>query len=340
MNWRRRRSTRRSDPATAATGTVPRGTPVSEDDAVAAGGFDGPALGTPAVRPGEGRAPGRSLRPLPPDGARVVCVTNQKGGVGKTTTAVSCAAALADLGLEVLLVDVDPQGNASTGLDVRVEGDQVATYDVVVDRAPATDAIVETAVPGLHLLPSSLDLAGAEVELVAKLNRERRLAQALTQVRDTYHVILLDCPPSLGILTLNALVAADEALVPIQTEYYALEGVTQLLRTIDLVRADLNEELVIGAVVLTMVDARTNLSRQVADEIRDFFGDTTCRTVIPRTVRLSEAPSFGQPITAFDPSSRGAQAYRRLAAELAGRWDLVPDAADPLDALLGTTTGT
>lgn len=260
-------------------------------------------------------------------------MTNQKGGVGKTTTAVSVGAALAEMGLRVLLVDLDPQGNASTGLNGRAVQGQASTYDVLVDKEPARDAIVATDVEDLDLLPSSIDLAGAEVELVAQLNRERRLKQALDGVQDTYHVILVDCPPSLGILTLNALVAADEAMVPIQTEYYALEGVTQLLRTLDLVQEDLNPALHIGAVVLTMYDARTNLSKQVADEIRGHFEDATCDTVIPRSVRLSEAPSFGQPITIYDGSSTGAQAYRRLARELAARWSL-GDAHNPLNDLL------
>jgi len=269
----------------------------------------------------------------------VLAVTNQKGGVGKTTTAISLAAALAARELRVLLVDLDPQGNASTGLDMRVSGDQFSTYHVIVDRVPVVDAIVATDVDGLDLVPSSLDLAGAEVELVAQFNRERRLAKALDEIRDAYDVVLVDCPPSLGILTLNALVAADEALVPIQCEYYALEGVSQLLRTIDLVQADLNHGLHIGGVVLTMFDARTNLSQQVADEIRAFFGATAYTAVIPRTVRLSEAPSFGQPITVFDPSSRGARAYERLAVEVAHRLGFSGE-GDSLDLLLGLTDPT
>lgn len=271
----------------------------------------------------------------PDRSGRIVCITNQKGGVGKTTTAVSVAAALAAKGLRVLLVDVDPQRNASTGLDVRVAAGTPSSYHVMVDRLPPRAAIVASGVAGLDVLPSSIDLAGAEVELVSQLNRERRLSRALEDVRGDYHVILLDCPPSLGILTLNALVAADEAVVPIQTEYYALEGVTQLLTTLELVQDDLNEDLHIGGVVLTMYDARTNLSQQVADEIRAYFGDRTYTTIIPRTVRLSEAPSYGQPITVFDPGSRGARAYERLATEMAVRWGLVAPTNSPLDGLLG-----
>lgn len=329
MNWRRRivrgpaaargsRTPGGADPARDAQSSTPATTRGDETDA---------ATTSPTARP--------VTRP-----ARIVAITNQKGGVGKTTTAISVAAALADKGLSVLLVDVDPQGNASTGLELRVEPGVPSTYDVVVDRLDPRDAIVPSEVSGLSLLPSSIDLAGAEVELVAQMNRERRLATALSSIRDDYHVILLDCPPSLGMLTLNALVAADEAVVPIQTEYYALEGVTQLLKTLSLVSEELNTDLHIGGVVLTMYDARTNLSAQVANEIHNHFGDVVYNTVIPRTVRLSEAPSFGQPITLFDPSSRGARAYVRLATEMAGRWDLATTSGDPLDELLGPAPST
>jgi chromosome partitioning protein len=252
----------------------------------------------------------------------IVCIANQKGGVGKTTTAVSLAAGLAKLGARVLVVDLDPQGNASTGLGVRIEEGEPSTYGVLVDGDDLLDAVRETEIARLSLLPSSLDLAGAEVELVPAFSREHRLERALEATNEHFDLILVDCPPSLGLLTINALVAADEVLVPIQCEYYALEGLSQLLRTIELVAENLNRRLRVGGVVLTMFDARTNLSQQVVEEVRDYFGDLTFTTVIPRSVRLSEAPSFGQPITLYDPSSRGARAYERLAREVAERLEL------------------
>ena len=255
-------------------------------------------------------------------GAVTVCVANQKGGVGKTTTAISLAAGLAHLGARVLLVDLDPQGNASTGLGIRIAEGEPSTYGVLVDGDALLPALQATEIEGVALLASSLDLAGAEVELVPAFSREHRLERALEQVRDTFDVVLVDCPPSLGLLTINALVAADEVLVPIQCEYYALEGLSQLLRTVELVADNLNRRLRVGGVVLTMFDARTNLSQQVVEEVRGYFGDLTYTTVIPRSVRLSEAPSFGQPITLYDPSSRGARAYQRLAREVAIRLDL------------------
>lgn len=271
-----------------------------------------------------------------PQGATVVCVTNQKGGVGKTTTAISLGASLAMLGLRTLIVDLDPQGNATTGLGRRVAEGGPSIYRVLTERLPLADAAVMTQVDGLHLVPSSLELAGAEIELVSTLNRERQLTRALDPILVDYDVVLVDCPPSLGILTLNALVAADQVLVPIQCEYYALEGLSQLLQTVDLVRDDLNPDLEVGAAVMTMYDARTNLSRQVVDEVRAFFGDVVLTTVIPRTVRLSEAPSHGQPIQVYDPGSRGARAYERAARELAHRLGHGPDPeASPLDGLLG-----
>ncbi|MTV25269.1 ParA family protein [Nitriliruptoraceae bacterium ZYF776] len=271
--------------------------------------------------------------------ATVVCVANQKGGVGKTTTTVSLAAALAELGVRVLIVDLDPQGNATTGLGLRAEEGEPSTYHVLVDQQPIAEVTRRTDVEHLDVLPSSLDLAGAEVELVPAFSRELRLRRALEAVRGDYDVVFIDCPPSLGMLTVNALAAADEVLVPIQCEYYALEGLGQLLRTVRLVGDDLNRALELGGVVLTMFDGRTNLSQQVVDEVRDYFGDKAYATVIPRTVRLSEAPSFGQPITVFDPTSRGARAYQRLAHEVAERLGLPTDDRDddrsPLDRLLG-----
>jgi chromosome partitioning protein len=267
--------------------------------------------------------------------ASIVCITNQKGGVGKTTTAVSLAAALAQLGAATLLVDLDPQGNATTGLGQRVSEGEPSSYSVLVDGQHVAAAERPTEVANLTMLPSSLDLAGAEVELVPAFSRELRLRRALEDARDRYDVILIDCPPSLGLLTINALVAADQVLVPIQCEYYALEGLGQLLRTVQLVGDNLNRELELLGVVLTMFDARTNLAQQVVDEVRDYFGSQAFATIIPRTVRLSEAPSFGQPITVFDPSSRGARAYERLAREVAERLALpvtVPEPS-PVDRL-------
>ena len=254
--------------------------------------------------------------------ATVVAFANQKGGVGKTTTTVSLGAALAQGGTRVLLVDLDPQGNASTGLDVRITGDEPSTYDVLVEGLAIDRAARPTAVAGLDVLPSSLELAGAEVELVQAMARERALARAIDAARGSYDLILIDCPPSLGLLTINAFVAADQLLVPIQCEYYALEGLSQLLRTVGLVEQNLNSGLTIGNVVLTMFDARTRLAQQVVDEVRSFFGPRAFETVIPRTVRLSEAPSYAQPITVFDPDSKGGQAYLSLAEEFAQRLGL------------------
>lgn len=261
---------------------------------------------------------------------KVVCVVNQKGGVGKTTTTVSVAAALAARGVTVLVVDLDPQGNATTGLGQRVEDGQMSIYDVLVDQVAVDHIAVPTQIDGLDLVPSSLELAGAEVELVPALSREHRLRHALDTVRDRYNLVLIDCPPSLGLLTINALVAADEVLVPIQCEYYALEGLGQLLRTVRLVSESLHRDLEVGGVVLTMFDGRTNLAEQVVREVREHFGDRAYQTVIPRTVRLSEAPSFGQPITVFDPDSRGAVEYVKLAEEVAQRLGLPIQPDEPV----------
>jgi chromosome partitioning protein len=253
-------------------------------------------------------------RPLP----RVLAIANQKGGVGKTTTAVNLGACLADLGYRVLVVDLDPQGNASTGMGVNIRDLQGSMYDVVLHDLPMEDCVEATSVRNLFCAPSSLELAGAEIELVPAFSRELRLRKALEEVREDYDFILIDCPPSLGLLTVNAFAAATEVVVPIQCEYYALEGLGQLLRNVNLVQKNLNQTLEVSAIILVMYDARTKLADQVVNEVREHFGDKVCRQVVPRTVRLSEAPSFGQPIIAFDPSSRGAIAYRALAKEVSG----------------------
>jgi len=270
-------------------------------------------------------SPGRRRRATPqvpetPGIARIIAIANQKGGVGKSTTAVSLGAALADLGYRVLVVDLDPQGNASTGLGIRHEAREITVYDVIVAEAPIDDAIVPTAVDRLEALPSTIDLAGAEIELVSQFSREGRLKRALDVVREgRYDYILLDCPPSLGLLTVNAMTAAEELIVPIQCEYYALEGLGQLLRNVNLVQQNINPGLRLSGIVMTMYDPRTKLSEQVVDEVRRFFGELVYDVIIPRTVRLSEAPGYGQPITVYDPKSRGAETYRELAWEVATR---------------------
>ena len=229
---------------------------------------------------------------------------------------MNLSAALADLGYRTLVVDLDPQGNAGTGLGVDVRQLDASIYDVLLHETPLDDCIEGSSVRNLFVAPSSLDLAGAEIELVPAFSREQRLRAALTEVRDDFDFVIIDCPPSLGLLTVNAFAAASEVLVPIQCEYYALEGLGQLMRNVDLVQRNLNPDLEISTVVLVMYDGRTRLAGEVADEVRSHFGERVCQTVIPRTVRLSEAPSFGQPITTFDPSSRGAVAYRDLAREV------------------------
>ena len=250
---------------------------------------------------------------------RVTACTNQKGGVGKTTTVVNVAAFLALSGTSTLVVDIDPQGNATSGLGVDRRSLDRSVYDAVIDRVPIEEVIVGTAIDGLDLVPSTPALSGAEVELVDIPARERRLAASLAGLDDRYDRVIIDCPPSLGLLTVNALTAADGVLIPIQTEYYALEGLSQLVNTIRLVREELNPRLEVEGVLLTMYDARTNLSAQVAAEVRRHMDGTVYDTVVPRSVRLSEAPSHGLPVALYAPSSRGAQAYGELAAEVAAR---------------------
>jgi chromosome partitioning protein len=247
---------------------------------------------------------------------RVIAIANQKGGVGKTTTTVNLGACLAELGFRTLVVDLDPQGNASTGLGIENRGLATSMYHVIMHEVPLEDCIEPSAVKNLFVAPASLDLAGAEIELVPAFSRENRLRRAIEAVLDDYDYVLIDCPPSLGLLTVNGLNAAGEVLVPIQCEYYALEGLGQLLRNVDLVKRNLNPALEVSTIVCVMYDARTKLADQVVQEVREHFGDKVLRTVVPRTVRLSEAPSFGQPIITFDPTSRGAVAYRDIAKEV------------------------
>jgi chromosome partitioning protein len=252
--------------------------------------------------------------PLP----RVMAVANQKGGVGKTTTAINLGASLAELGYRVLLIDLDPQGNATTGLGINSRNLDATIYDVLLHEVPMEDAVEPTSLRNLFVVPSNIDLAGAEIELVPVFSRELRLRRAIEPIRDDFDFIMIDCPPSLGLLTVNGLSAAHEVVVPIQCEYYALEGLSQLLRNVNLVQTNLNPRLEVTTIVLTMYDARTRLAEQVVQEVRRHFGAKVCRHVVPRTVRLSEAPSFGQPIILFDSTSRGALAYRELAKEVSG----------------------
>ena len=270
-------------------------------------------------------------------GQTIACA-NQKGGVGKTTTVVNLAAYLALAGDRVLVVDLDPQGNATSGFGIERARLETTLYDVILGETPVADAIRPTGIAGCSIVPASVSLAGAEVEIAAVDQRERRLARALEGVSDDYEYVLLDCPPSLGLLTVNALTAADSVLIPTQCEYYALEGLSQLIATLNLVRDNLNPTLEIKGVVLTMYDARTNLSADVAAEVRRHLGDAVFDTIVPRSVRLSEAPSFGLPIALYRAESRGAVAYAELARELRRR-DGRPIPADPNGDIDSSPTG-
>lgn len=250
--------------------------------------------------------------------AKIIAIANQKGGVGKTTTSVNLSACLAALKKKVLLIDSDPQGNATSGFGINKSNLEATIYQVIIDGKDIKEAILRTEY-GIDLLPANIELAGAEVELVAAISRETRLKRAIDKVKAAYDFVIIDCPPSLGLLTLNSLAAADTLLMPIQCEFYALEGVSQLMNTMELVQNNLNPELDIEGVLLTMYDSRTRLSEQVAEEVRNHFGDVVYKTMIPRTVRLSEAPSYGQPILAYDKRSKGAEVYMNLAKEVIAR---------------------
>ncbi|MFT4416902.1 ParA family protein [Fredinandcohnia humi] len=247
---------------------------------------------------------------------KIISIANQKGGVGKTTTSVNLSACLAYVGKRVLLVDIDPQGNATSGCGIEKANVDECIYDVLVEDVAAKDVTVPTAVENLYMIPATIQLAGAEIELVPTISREVRLKRALEEVKDEYDYIIIDCPPSLGLLTLNALTASDTVIIPVQCEYYALEGLSQLLNTIRLVQKHLNKDLMIDGVLLTMLDARTNLGIQVIDEVKKYFQDKVYKAIIPRNIRLSEAPSHGEPIIIYDPKSRGAEVYLDLAKEV------------------------
>ena len=246
---------------------------------------------------------------------KIVAVANQKGGVGKTTTSVNLSSCVAYRGKKVLLIDLDPQGNTTTGLGIDKRNLGKSTYDTIINEEPAENVVIPTCQENLFLMPASVRLAGAEIELVSLMSREHRLGTALEEIENDYDYIFIDCPPSLGLLTLNALAAADAVLVPIQCEYYALEGLSQLMETVKLVQKHLNKGLTVEGVVLTMFDSRTNLSIEVVEEVRKYFKNKVYGTIIPRNVKLSEAPSYGLPIIMYDSKSKGAEAYLKLADE-------------------------
>ena len=247
---------------------------------------------------------------------RIIAITNQKGGVGKTTSTVNLGASLAALGNKVLLVDIDPQGNATSGVGVEKGVLDECVYNLLVDNIDVKNVIVETAYENLSIIPATIQLAGAEIELVSTMSREQQLKKSLEQVKNDFDYILIDCPPSLGLLTINALTASDSLIIPVQCEYYALEGLSQLLNTVRLVQKHLNKTLMIEGVLLTMLDARTNLGIQVIEEVKKYFQDKVFKSIVPRNVRLGEAPSHGKPITEYDPKSKGAEVYLELAKEV------------------------
>src|SRR5690625_2856833 len=247
---------------------------------------------------------------------KIIAITNQKGGVGKTTSTVNLGASLALLGNKVLLVDIDPQGNATSGVGINKGDMDQCIYNILVEDLEAKEVCIPTEVENLSIIPATIQLAGAEIELVPTISREVKLKKALESIKDYYDYILIDCPPSLGLLTINALTSADSVIIPVQCEYYALEGLSQLLNTIRLVQKHLNKQLMIEGVLLTMLDARTNLGLQVIEEVKMYFQDKVYKSIIPRNVRLGEAPSHGQPITVYDPKSKGAEVYLELAKEV------------------------
>lgn len=247
---------------------------------------------------------------------KTIAIANQKGGVGKTTSSVNLSACLAYLGKKVLLIDIDPQGNATSGVGINKGDVDQCIYEVLIEDVDVKTIIRETKVENLHVVPATISLAGAEIELVSTISREARLKNALAEVKNDYDYVIIDCPPSLGLLTLNSLTASDSIIIPVQCEYYALEGLSQLLSTIRLVQKHLNHDLMIEGVLLTMLDARTNLGIQVIEEVKKYFQEKVYHTIIPRNVRLSEAPSHGEPIIIYDPKSRGAEVYVELAKEV------------------------
>ncbi|MCD4669737.1 MAG: AAA family ATPase [Actinomycetia bacterium] len=252
----------------------------------------------------------------PKKNARIIAITNQKGGVGKSTTAVNVSAYLSSYGHRTLLIDLDPQSNSTSGMGINLEDINNSIYDVLISNVDPHEVIMDTAYKNLWLLPSSIQLAGAEVELVSSLKREYRLTEAVKKIKNEYDFIIIDCPPALGLLTINALSSAKEVIIPIQCEYYALEGLGQLMNTIELVRKNLNENLKISGAIMTMYDSRTKLGEQVIEEVRNYFQDKMYKTIIPRNIRLSEAPSYGKPIIEYDPDCRGAQAYNNFTKEV------------------------
>ena len=256
--------------------------------------------------------------------AKVVSIANQKGGVGKTTTSINLSAALAKKGKNVLLIDADPQGNATSGVGAEREIEK-SVYDVIINEESISGIIRETQVKKLKICPSNINLAGAEVELVSLMSREHRLKERIDEIKDEYDYIIIDCPPSLGLITLNAFTASDSVLIPVQCEYYALEGLGQLINTINLVRRHLNKDIEIEGAVLTMYDARTNLSNQVVKEVKRYFEDKVYKTVIPRNIKLSEAPSYGMPISVYDSKSKGAKCYEKLAKEFLSKNDTIEE---------------